>query len=261
MTDEEELIGKPLPEVPQREPGGTCNGRRKKSRDGELLEDDQGRKIFAGYCQLTSGWGTDDDHGRCRKHGGGSDGAPEGNDNAEGNDGGAEEGNTRAVTHGAYADQSNLYSEVFDDDERQMADDIYADYRDRYKAIHGDLIYGHRVRLFKIAVNAVTEIRVENWVTEKPDDLESGTTWIDKETKLKTTQERAYEETKYKKSPALAAKKTLSNENRKWLKDLDLLGADEIDVNVSGEVDHSHEHELDETTEQLIDDLAEDMRA
>jgi PAS domain S-box-containing protein len=180
-----------------------------------------------------------------------------------GNDGGdgAEEDNTRAVTHGAYADQSNLYSQVFDDVERQVADDIFADYRDRYEAIHGDLIYGHRVRLFKISVNAVTEIRVENWVTQKPEDLESGTTWIDEETRIKTTQDRVVEETKYKKSPALAAKKTLSNENRKWLKDLDLLGADEINVDVSGEVDHNHEHGLDEATEQIIDDLADDLKA
>ena len=202
-------------------------------------------------------------HGKCRYHGGAEEsGAPEGNSNAEGNAGGdgAEEGNTRAVTHGAYADQSNLYSDVFNDAERELADEIFADYRDRYEAIHGDLPAGHRLRLFKIAVNAVAEIRVENWVTQKPEDLESGPTWIDKETKLKTTQERAYEEIRYKKSPALAAKKTLSNDNRQWLKDLDLHGTDEIDVNVSGDVNHSHEHELDEAMEQLIEDLAEDMR-
>jgi len=203
-------------------------------------------------------------HGKCSTHGGSDDsGAPEGNSNAEGNDGGAEEGNTRAVSHGAYADQSNLYSQVFSDAERQMADDIFADYRDRYKAIHGDLIYGHRVRIFKISVNAVTEIRVENWTADKPEELESGTTWIDKETKIKTTQDRSFEETTYKKSPALAAKKTLSNENRKWLKDLNLLGTDEIDVDISGEVDHSHEHEhgLDENTEEIIDDLADNLKA
>jgi|AntDeeMetagen134_2_1112570.scaffolds.fasta_scaffold07988_2 hypothetical protein len=227
--------------------------------------DHGGRNSRGEPCGRAAGWGTPDETGKCRRHRGTSpDGSShEGNDFAEGNDGGdgAEEDNTRAVTHGAYADQSNLYSQVFDDVERQVADDIFADYRDRYEAIHGDLIYGHRVRLFKISVNAVTEIRVENWVTQKPEDLESGTTWIDEETRIKTTQDRVVEETKYKKSPALAAKKTLSNENRKWLKDLDLLGADEINVDVSGEVDHNHEHGLDEATEQIIDDLADDLKA
>lgn len=33
-------------------------------------------------CELPAGWGTDDDSGRCKYHGGASSGAPEGNDNA-----------------------------------------------------------------------------------------------------------------------------------------------------------------------------------
>lgn len=206
-------------------------------------------------CQRPAGWGTDNSSGRCKFHGGSSPGGQ------EGNDGGAPEDNTNSVSHGAYADQSNLYNDIFSDDERSVADDIFADYRDRYKNIHGRLIYGHQVRLFKIAVNAVTEIRVENWVSQKPDDLESGTTFIDEETRLKTTEHDMREETRYRKSPALAAKKTLSSDNRQWLKSLDLLGTDSIDVNVSGEVDHDHNHDLDDATKDIIDDLSDDLTA
>lgn len=41
-------------------------------------------------CGLAAGWGTDNDSGPCKFHGGASEGAPEGNDNA--------------VSHGAYAE-------------------------------------------------------------------------------------------------------------------------------------------------------------
>lgn len=91
---EQELVGHPLDEVPQRDPDEDCNARR----------DDDGR--FLGYCNRTSGWGTESDQGRCRTHGG-DGGAPEGNKNAEGNDGGAApEGNENALTHGAYAEHA-----------------------------------------------------------------------------------------------------------------------------------------------------------
>lgn len=229
--------------------------------------DHGGRNKAGEPCGLAAGWGTPNDSGRCKRCLGTSpDGSShEGNDNAVGNEGGAApEENTNAVTHGAYADQSNLYSEVFDDAERELADAIFADYRDRYERLHGELPEGHRLRLFKIAVNAVTELRVENWVTEKPTELDSGTTWIDRETEQKFVEGVGpVTEKKYRKSPALAAKKTLSSENRMWLKDLDLLGPDEISVDVSGTVDHEHEHEhgLDEGTQKIIEDLAEDLKA
>jgi len=73
----EDLVGEPVENVPEREPGEYCNARR--TKDG----------TFVGYCRRTSGWGTDSDSGRCSSHGGSSDGAPEGND--------------WAATHGAYS--------------------------------------------------------------------------------------------------------------------------------------------------------------
>lgn len=175
-------------------------------------------------CQRVAGWGTDHvGTGRCTDHPSG--GAPEGNDNAEGNSGGAApEGNTNAVTHGAYADQSSLYTDVFSDAEREIADGIFADYRDRYKREHARLPKGDRIRIFKIAVNAVSEFRVEAWNETRPDKQESGTIFIDREETKKVAEHGGtITQIKYRKSPALAAKKALSNENRRWLKDLGLL--------------------------------------
>lgn len=159
-----------------------------------------------GYCENYPVGESD----RCRMHGGVGSGAPE--------------DNTNSVSHGAYADQSNLYSDVFDDTERQIADDIFQDYKERYLELHGDIPTGHELRLFKLSVNAVTEIRVENWATDRPDVQNSGTPHIDSEQHFTEDGQRYF---KYKKSPALAAKKTLSNENRQWLKDLGLLDSPE----------------------------------
>lgn len=161
-------------------------------------------------------------HGKCRFHGGAEgSGAPEGNQNAVGNDGGADEDNTRAVSHGAYADQSNLYSQEFTETQQALADGIFTDYMDRYEQEHSEEPpTGFELRIFKISVNAVTEMRVENWVTEKPESLHTGTPHIDSSTKIASTGDRYFE---YKKSPALAAMNHLSNHNHKWLKSLNLL--------------------------------------
>lgn len=172
-------------------------------------------------CGHPAGWGVPDtSEGPCKFHGGLADGgAREG--------AGAPEGNTNSVSHGAYADQSSLYQEVFDDDQRELADWIFADYTDRYEARHGEPPIGFTLRLFKLSVNAVTEMRVERWVEDKPADLDSGTPHINRQTKVSPQGEEYYE---YKKSPALAAMKHLSDENRKWLKDLDLLPESESDL-------------------------------
>ncbi|MFB9324254.1 hypothetical protein, partial [Cryptosporangium minutisporangium] len=173
-------------------------------------------------CKRPAGWGTPNNSGRCKFHGGST---PSKDENP---DVGPPEGARNGLTHGAYADKSHLYSQVFTDLEREIADDIFTDYVTRYKELHGDIPKGHELRLFKLSVNAVTEIRVENWATDRPETLNTGTPYVDEETHKKTAQmpdgsTRVIEEKRYKKSPALAAKKTLSNENRQWLKDLGLL--------------------------------------
>jgi len=76
----DDLVGEPVGDAPMREPGEYCNGRR--TRDG----------IFIGYCKRTSGWGTDEDSGRCDWHGGSGGSSDE------------HEGNDWATTHGAYSE-------------------------------------------------------------------------------------------------------------------------------------------------------------
>lgn len=63
MSKEEELIGQPIGNVPQREPGENCNGRRM-DRDADPIE-------FVGYCQQNAGTRTEHPgEGRCWLHGG-----------------------------------------------------------------------------------------------------------------------------------------------------------------------------------------------
>jgi len=136
-VNEDELIGTPSKGVPTLEPTDEdCLGKRTEKPDDET--------IFIGFCRSTPGRGTDHvGEGRCKHHGGcnGGDngqGAPEGNDNADGNDGGASEDNTNAVKHGAYADHNRFYNQVLDDPLRALADDIFADYIEKYRASHGE---------------------------------------------------------------------------------------------------------------------------
>lgn len=186
-------------------------------------------------------------------------GAPEGNDNAVGH--GAKEGNDNALKHGAYAEQSKLYKAVFTDAERELADEIYTDYRDRYESEHGDVPKGHDLRLFKIAVNAVTEIRVDNWATDRPREAESGTPFVDKEETTKFSPDgHAVDDVTFNKSAAVAAKKTLSNDNRRWLKELRLLEPNQVEVQHSGDVGGgSGEVTINHVSaEELLDDEPEE---
>lgn len=63
MSTEEELIGGPIDNVPQREPGEKCNARRSKKKGGE--------RVFVGYCKNPAGKNTEHfGDGRCSNHGG-----------------------------------------------------------------------------------------------------------------------------------------------------------------------------------------------
>jgi hypothetical protein len=102
MTDtEEDLVGKPIDQVPKRDPDDdNCNGRRTDRRDGET--------VFVGYCDLTPGWGTDHvGEGRCKHHdapGGAREGA------------GAPPKNQNARTHGLHADPANVLDDLAERD-------------------------------------------------------------------------------------------------------------------------------------------------
>lgn len=184
-------------------------------------------EIDGGYCE---GW--EMDNGRCYSHGGRREDDPR-------DSGGAPDGNSNSVTHGAYADEKQLYSETFSERERDLADRVFEDYYGRYVALHdAEPPLGFKMRLFNIAVNVVTEMRVENWYTTKPDELDTGTPHMDRETHVSESGERYY---RYKTSPAMAAVKTLSDYNRQWLKTFGLEpGADSdgttVNVNVHEEI-------------------------
>ncbi|MDS0280287.1 hypothetical protein NDI85_21110 [Halomicroarcula sp. S1AR25-4] len=244
---EDDLVGHPIDDVPKRQPGDDCNARRT----------DDGR--FVGYCNRTAGWGTDGDGGRCSTHGGSDDsGAPEGNDNAEGD--GAPEDNTNAVTHALYVEHNRFYQKVITDGLRDLCDDIFEGYVRKYREVNGEPVAGEKARLSEIAVNQIKIIHSDNWAVDKPDDLESGNAFVDKETRIKTTEHAAREEDRYTESVVVKTQQRLRKEDRKWLKEMGLLGPD-IDVAVDGEVDHTHEHGLDESTQEVIEDLSENLRA
>ncbi|RQG93743.1 hypothetical protein [Natrarchaeobius oligotrophus] len=227
--------------------------------------DHGGRNSSGDPCGRPAGWGTDFEDGKCRHHRGtNADGSShEGNTNAVGNDGGAPEDNTNAVTHALFVESNRFYQQVIDDPLRELCDQIYESYVEKFRRVNGDPIVGEKARLSEIAVNHIKIIHSDNWATDKPADLESGNAFVDRETRIKTTEHDMREEHRYTESVVTKTQQRLRKEDRKWLKEYNMLGADEIAVDVSGEVDHSHDHEhgLDESTQDLIDDLAEDLRA
>ncbi|PHQ47682.1 hypothetical protein DJ68_00540 [Halorubrum sp. C3] len=223
-------------------------------------------------------------HGKCHSHGGstpskdenddvgapedntnaeGNAGgaAPEENDNAEGNDGGAPEDNTNAVSHALFVESNRFYQEVIDDALRELCDDIYDSYVAKFREVNGEPIVGEKTRLSEIAINHIKIIHADNWVVDRPDDLHSGNALVDRETRVKASQNEFREEVRYKESVVVKTQQRLRKEDRKWLKEYGLLGADELDVNVDGQVDHDHSHGLDEDTREMIDDLEEDLKA
>ncbi|MFC5278633.1 hypothetical protein ACFPM1_07680 [Halorubrum rubrum] len=200
-------------------------------------------------------------HGKCHSHGGSSSGAPEGNNNAEGNDGGAPEDNTNAVTHALYVESNRFYQEVIGDALRDLCDEIYQSYVEKFHDVNGEPIVGEKARLSEIAVNHIKVIHADNWAINRPDDLDTGNALVDRETRVKASQSEFREEVRYKESVVVKTQQRLRKEDRKWLKEMGLLGADELDVNVDGQVDHDHSHGLDEDTREMIDDLEEDLKA
>ena len=253
-VNEDGLIGSPSDSVPTLEADGeNCLGKRTERQDGET--------VFVGYCRAWPGKGTEHvGEGRCSKHAGNA-GAPEGNDNAEGNDGGAPEGNTNATTHALYVQSNRFYQDVIDDALRDLCDDIYDGYVEKFREVNGEPVAGEKARLSEIAINHIKVIHSDNWVAHRPDSLDSGNALVDRETRVKASQNEFREEVRYKESVVVKTQQRLRKEDRKWLKEMGLLGADELDVNVDGQVDHDHSHGLDEATREMIDDLEEDLKA
>jgi hypothetical protein len=239
-----------------------------RTKSDETTPTDHGReRDDIPYCTLAAGWGVEEaSEGACDHHGGGGDnesaakaGAKEGG--AVGDSGGAPEDNTNAVTHALFVENNRFYQEVIGDNLRELCDDIYEGYVKKFQEVNNEPIAGEKARLSEIAVNQIKIIHSDNWAVDKPDDLHSGSAFVDKETRIKTTEHETREEHRYTESVVVKTQQRLRKEDRKWLKDMGLLGADAVDVNVDGQVDHDHEHGLDEATEEIIEDLADDLKA
>ena len=167
-------------------------------------------------CRRPAGWGTDNDSGPCKFHGG------RGGD--VGDSGGAPEDNTNSVTHGAYAQHNTYYTEVLDDDLRGFVDSVFEQYLERYKAKHGDPPLGIESELFRIAVTHAKDIGLDRWANEKPENLDSGHPLVDREVERDfNPEDGAVTNFKYKESVVQSAQAKLSRDRRMWLKDLGLL--------------------------------------
>lgn len=211
-VDEGGLLGEPLEDVPKIAPDDKCRGRKTEGPEGD--------KVFAGYCGSVAGKETDHlGEGRCKFHGG--------NNSGENGQGGTED-NTNAVTHGAYADENSYYQNVLGDAMREFVDDVFEDYLERYKELHGDPPLGIEAELFRVSVSHAKDIGLDQWADEKPEELESSHPLVDKETTKKSLTNR-YGETeiiaqrRYRKSVVQRAQMELSRDRRMWLKDLGLL--------------------------------------
>lgn len=203
-VDEEELVGEPLEDVPKISPDAKCRGRRTEGPEGE--------KVFAGYCGARAGKETNHlGEGRCKFHGGNNSGE---------NGQGATEGNMNAVTHGAYAEENAYYQDVLDEALQEFVDDVFEDYLERYRELHGDPPLGIEAELFRVSVTHAKDIGLDRWASERPADLDSGHPLVDREIRYT---EDGHEFHKYKESVVQTAQKRLSTDRRQWLKDLGLL--------------------------------------
>lgn len=168
-------------------------------------------------CGHPAGWGTKNDSGPCKFHGGagGSGGSREG--------AGAPNNNTNAATHGAYAEFNSYYQNILDERMQAFVDDVFEDYLEQYRELHGDPPLGIETELFRIAVTHAKDIGLDRWADEKPAELESGHPLVDKETSTKAVEGEIVEERRYRESVVQAAQAKLSRDRRQWLKDLGLL--------------------------------------
>jgi len=181
-------------------------------------------------CGHPEGWGTDNDTGPCKFHGGASDGG-----SREGS--GAPENNDNAARHEMYAER-NAYYQRRSDAEQDLIDQVYEDYREEYERRHGrEPLTGDDLKLFGIAVGLhKTELRADDWPDERPDGLESGHELVDRSEKRTAQGDEYYE---YKPAAVIRGEKTVSQDVRMWLKDLGLLDTPDdttVEVNVHEEL-------------------------
>lgn len=146
-------------------------------------------------------------HGKCYNHGG-ADGS------------GAPEDNTNAITHAQFAERSRFYRKVMDNLDRRVCDDIYTDYVEQYKDANGQPPAGALDTMWQIAVEHVQISYGDNWLADRPDDLESSNAMVDRETRYAEGGKPYH---KYKEGVTVSTKLKLRKEHRAWLKDNNML--------------------------------------
>lgn len=109
-------------------------------------------------CGHPAGWGTDNDEGPCKFHGGATEGA------------GAPEGNGNAQKHGLHADRGKFYARL-DEAKQARVDELEGALIERYEEFHGREPDAADVRdLFEIAVGYVQRDYARDWLADNADD-------------------------------------------------------------------------------------------
>ena len=113
-------------------------------------------------CGHDPGWGTDNDSGPCKFHGG------SGGD--VGDPGGAPEGNGNAQRHALHADRGLLYERLSEDRQR-LVDEWETALIKRYTEFHGREPDRADIEdLFELAVGYAQRRLARNWLVENADD-------------------------------------------------------------------------------------------
>lgn len=158
-------------------------------------------------CQLSAGWGTENDGGPCKFHGGagGGDGPPEGNQNA--------------TRHGLYATPEYL-KEHFSDEQEDRYIAYFEALCSRYERLHGrppDEFA--KDRLSRVAIECVKERIADEWLAEQAE--ESGNLLI--EQFVMDVDEDGRPITIEKENAILSELTALKRETRLTLKDMGLV--------------------------------------
>jgi hypothetical protein len=129
------------------------------SRNNPMNDDTprcQGTNRHGEQCGHPAGWGTENDDGPCKFHGGASTGAPEGNGNAQ--------------KHGLHADRGKFYDRL-DEAKQTRVDELEAALIDRYEEFHGREPDAADVRdIFEIAVGYVQRDHARDWMADNAAD-------------------------------------------------------------------------------------------
>jgi len=115
-------------------------------------------------CGHPEGWGTDNDSGPCKFHGGASPGGQ------EGNDGGAPEGNQNATRHGIHATPEYL-ADHLNESQRDQLTATFEALCTRYERRRGhDPDYAAKRRLRRVSIEILKEDLADEWLASEAAD-------------------------------------------------------------------------------------------